>query len=168
MNAHIDPRSGRRSAKNRPLSGVLTRDGRREIVVVTAHEKRLVINVEADISAIPIARVRRDEGLNLVRTDQRDWMIRFDTLPPTDSWVHDLALLPPPNPLRRVVLTLLGLLGVLASLFWMGRDRVTALASPHLSPAVTDGVCRTYLSGLGSQCRGGRVQVVFPAAFRLR
>ncbi len=168
MNAHTDPRPGRRSAKNRPLSGVLIRDGRQEVVVVTAHEKRLVINVEADISAIPIARVRRDDGLNLVRTDQRDWMIRFDTLPPTDSWVHDLDLLPPPSPARRLALILLGLLGVVASLFWMGRDRVTAMASPHLSPVVADGVCRTYFSGLGTQCRGGRVQVAFPVGFRLR
>ena len=108
----------RRSAKSRPLSGLLLCDGRRDEVVVTAHETRLVINVEANISAIPIARVRRDEGLNLRRTDNKDWRIRFDTLPPAESWVHDLPLLPPPNPLRRLVVILLALLALIGTVLW--------------------------------------------------
>jgi hypothetical protein len=108
----------RRSAKQRPLSGLLIHAGRREAVVVTALEKRLLINVEADISAIPIARVRRDEGLNLHRTDQRDWQIRFDTLPPAESWVHDLPLLSTFSPLRRAVMILLLLLGLAAAWLW--------------------------------------------------
>lgn len=108
----------RRSAKSRPLSGLLLCDGRRDEVVVTAHETRLVINVEASISAIPIARVRRDEGLNLRRTDNKDWRIRFDTLPPPESWVHDLPLLPPPNPLRRLVVILLALLSLIGTALW--------------------------------------------------
>ncbi|WP_303783034.1 hypothetical protein [Sandarakinorhabdus limnophila] len=113
----------RRSAKSRPLSGLLLCDGRRDEVVVTAHETRLVINVEANISAIPIARVRRDEGLNLRRTDNKDWRIRFDTLPPAESWVHDLPLLPPPNPLRRLVVILLALIGT--ALWAVGGDGVS-------------------------------------------
>lgn len=112
----------RRSAKSRPLSGLLIADGRREEVVVTAHDKRLVINVEADITAISLARVRRDEGLNLRRTDNRDWQIRFDSVPPPDSWVHDLPLLPPANPLRRLAIILLALLGVIAAGLWAARD----------------------------------------------
>jgi len=108
----------RRSAKSRPLSGLLLCDGRRDEVVVTAHETRLVINVEANISAIPIARVRRDEGLNLRRTDNKDWRIRFDTLPPAESWVHDLPLLPSPNPIRRLVVILLALLALIGTVLW--------------------------------------------------
>ena len=108
----------RRSANSRPRSGLLLCDGRREEVVVTAHEKRLVINVEADISAIPITRVRRDDGLNLRRTDNKDWRIRFDTLPPPDSWVHDLPLLPPANPLRRLAIILLALLALIGAAWW--------------------------------------------------
>lgn len=108
----------RRSAKSRPLSGLLLCDGRREEVVVTAHEKRLVINVEADISAIPITRVRRDDGLNLRRTDNKDWRIRFDTVPPPDSWVHDLPLLPSANPLRRLAIILLALLALIGAAWW--------------------------------------------------
>lgn len=116
----------RRSAKSRPLSGLLLCDGRRDEVVVTAHERRLVINVEANISAIPIARVRRDEGLNLRRTDNKDWRIRFDTLPPAESWVHDLPLLPPPNPLRRLVVILLALLALIGTALWaVGGDGVS-------------------------------------------
>jgi hypothetical protein len=121
----------RRSAKSRPLSGLLLCDGRREEVVVTAHEKRLVINVEADISAIPITRVRRDDGLNLRRTDNKDWRIRFDTLPPPDSWVHDLPLLPPANPLRRLLVILLALLAVIAAGLWaVGGDGVALSPQP--------------------------------------
>jgi hypothetical protein len=112
----------RRSAKNRPLAGLLTHDGRRAEVVVTAHEKRLVINVEADISAIPLARVRRDDGLNLRRTDDRDWQIRFDALPPPESWVHDLPLLPATNPLRRLAVLLLALLAVVTAALWAARS----------------------------------------------
>lgn len=116
----------RRSAKSRPLSGLLLCDGRREEVVVTAHETRLVINVEANISAIPIARVRRDDGLNLRRTDNKDWRIRFDTLPPPESWVHDLPSLPPPNPLRRLVVILLALLALIGTALWaVGGDGVS-------------------------------------------
>ena len=116
----------RRSAKSRPLSGLLLCDGRRDEVVVTAHETRLVINVEANISAIPIARVRRDEGLNLRRTDNKDWRIRFDTLPPAESWVHDLPLLPPPNPLCRLVVILLALLALIGTALWaVGGDGVS-------------------------------------------
>ena len=116
----------RRSAKSRPLSGLLLCDGRRDEVVVTAHETRLVINVEANISAIPIARVRRDEGLNLRRTDNKDWRIRFDTLPPAESWVHDLPLLPPPNSLRRLVVILLALLALIGTALWaVGGDGVS-------------------------------------------
>ena len=116
----------RRSAKSRPLSGLLLCDGRRDEVVVTAHETRLVINVEANISAIPIARVRRDEGLNLRRTDNKDWRIRFDTLPSAESWVHDLPLLPPPNPLRRLVVILLALLALIGTALWaVGGDGVS-------------------------------------------
>lgn len=145
----------RRTAKTRPLTGLLVNEGRREAVVVTAHEKRLVINVEADISAIPIARVRRDAGLGLRRTDKADWHIRFDTLPPPDSWVHDLPLLPPPNPLRRALLILLTLLGVLAGGLWMARDRLAQLAAPLLPHHVTDQIGRAYLAQLGPQCGGG-------------
>lgn len=148
------PRS-RRTAKTRPLSGVLMCDGRRETVVVTAHEKRLVINVEADISAIAIARVRRDEGLGLRRTDMRDWHISFDTLPAPDSWVHDLPLLPPPNPLRQAVLIVLALLGLIAGLLWLARDRVVQLAAPLLPHHVTDQIGRAYLAQMGPQCDGG-------------
>ena len=119
----------RRSAKNRPLSGVLTGDGRREAVVVTALEKRLLINIEADISAIPLARVRRDDGLNLRRTDRKDWQIRFDTLPPPESWVQDLPLLPPPNPVARFLIILLALLGVVAAFLWASREKVAVLAA---------------------------------------
>lgn len=116
----------RRSAKSRPLSGLLLCDGRRDEVVVTAHETRLVINVEANISAIPIARVRRDDGLNLRRTDNKDWRIRFDTLPPAESWVHDLPLLPPPNPMRRLVVILLALLALIGTALWaVGGDGVS-------------------------------------------
>ena len=116
----------RRSAKSRPLSGLLLCDGRRDEVVVTAHETRLVINVEANISAIPIARVRRDEGLNLRRTDNKDWRIRFDTLPPAESWGHDVPLLPPPNPLRRLVVILLALLALIGTALWaVGGDGVS-------------------------------------------
>ncbi|WP_303811590.1 hypothetical protein [Sandarakinorhabdus limnophila] len=116
----------RRSAKSRPLSGLLLCDGRRDEVVVTAHETRLVINVEANISAIPIARVRRDEGLNLRRTDNKDWRIRFDTLPPAESWVHDLPLLPPPNPLRQLAVILLALLALIGTALWaVGGDGVS-------------------------------------------
>jgi len=116
----------RRSAKSRPLSGLLLCDGRRDEVVVTAHETRLVINVEANISAIPIARVRRDDGLNLRRTDNKDWRIRFDTLPPPESWVHDLPLLPPPNPMRRLVVILLALLALIGTaLLAVGGDGVS-------------------------------------------
>ena len=128
----------RRSAKSRPLSGLLLCDGRREEVVVTAHEKRLVINVEADISAIPIARVRRDEGLNLRRTDDKAWRIRFDTLPPPDSWVHDLPLLPVPNPLRRLAVLLLALLALIGAALWAGGGDGVALAPqplPNLAKA---------------------------------
>jgi beta-barrel assembly-enhancing protease len=149
------PPLNRRSAKTRPLSGVLTGDGRREAVVVTALEKRLVINVEADISAIPLARVRRDDGLNLRRTDIRDWQIRFDTLPPPDSWVHDLPLLPPANPLRRAALILLALLGLIAGALWLARDKVAVLAAPLLPHAVTDRMGRAYLAQLGPPCSGG-------------
>lgn len=129
----------RRSAKSRPLSGLLSHDGRQEDVVVTAHDKRLVINVEADISAIPLARVRRDDGLNLRRTDIKDWRIRFDTLPPPESWVHDLPLLPPFNPLRRLAIILLALLGLIAGLYWLASSDSVALAAqplPDLSKAV--------------------------------
>ena len=116
----------RRSAKSRPLSGLLLCDGRRDEVVVTAPETRLVINVEANISAIPIARVRRDEGLNLRRTDNKDWRIRFDTLPPAESWVHDLPLLPPPNPLRQLAVILLALLALIGTALWaVGGDGVS-------------------------------------------
>jgi len=116
----------RRSAKSRPLSGLLLCDGRRDEVVVTAHETRLVINVEANISAIPIARVRRDDGLNLRRTDNKDWRICFDTLPPPESWVHDLPLLPPPNPMRRLVVILLALLALIGTALWaVGGDGVS-------------------------------------------
>jgi hypothetical protein len=95
-------------------------------VVVTAHETRLVINVEASISAIPIARVRRDDGLNLRRTDNKDWRIRFDTLPPAESWVHDLPLLPSPNPMRRLVVILLALLALIGTALWaVGGDGVS-------------------------------------------
>lgn len=109
------PPPSRRTAKTRPLGGVLVMGGRREAVVVTAHEKRLVINVEADISAIPLARVRRDAGLGLRRTDQPDWQIKLDNVPAPGSWVHDLPLLSPPNPLRRAVLIVLAILGLLAA-----------------------------------------------------
>jgi hypothetical protein len=122
----------RRSAKSRPLSGQLLYDGRREEVVVTAHEKRLVINVEADITAIPIARVRRDDGLNLRRTDNADWRIRFDTLPPPDSWVHDLPLLPAANPLRRLAVILLALLAVVGAAWWRAGGTPVAPSAPAL------------------------------------
>jgi Zn-dependent protease with chaperone function len=145
----------RRSAKSRPLSGLLLCDGRREEVVVTAHEKRLVINVEADISAIPITRVRRDDGLNLRRTDNKDWRIRFDTLPPPESWVHDLPLLSPPNPLRRAVVIVLALFGLIAAALWLARDKVALLAAPLLPHAVTDAMGRAYLAQLGPQCSSG-------------
>ena len=111
----MSPQMPRRTAKTRPLGGVLVCDGRREAVVVTAHEKRLVINVEADISAIPLARVRRDAGLGLRRTDQPDWQIKLDNVPAPGSWVHDLPLLSPPNPLRRAVFIVLAILGLLAA-----------------------------------------------------
>ncbi|WP_310474402.1 hypothetical protein [Sandarakinorhabdus sp.] len=133
------PPVNRRSAKNRPLSGVLTGDGRREAVVVTALEKRLVINVEADISAIPLARVRRDDGLNLRRTDNKDWQIRFDTVPPPQSWVHDLPLLPPANPLRRLAVILLTLMAVIGAVLWATRDSNVAITPqplPDLAKAI--------------------------------
>lgn len=117
----------RRSAKQRPLSGVLNCDGRREAVVVTALEKRLLINVEADISAIPLARVRRDDGLCLRRTDKQDWQIRFDAMPPPDSWVHDLPLLSPANPVRRAVMILLLLLGLIAAWLWNSDSKLPVL-----------------------------------------
>lgn len=120
----------RRSAKQRPLSGVMISGGRREAVVVTALEKRLLINVEADISAIALARVRRDDGLNLRRTDQKDWQIRFDTLPPPESWVHDLPLQSPPNRLGRALIVLLALLAVVAAFWWAARGPMVALAAP--------------------------------------
>jgi len=122
----------RRSAKSRPLSGLLLCDGRREEVVVTAHEKRLVINVEADISAIPITRVRRDDGLNLRRTDNKDWRIRFDTVPPPDSWVHDLPLLAPANPLRRLAIILLALLALIGAAWWAVGGNDVALPNQAL------------------------------------
>ncbi|WP_197042024.1 M48 family metallopeptidase [Sandarakinorhabdus oryzae] len=147
--------STRRTAKTRPLSGLLMADGRREAVVVTAHEKRLVINVEADISAIPLARVRRDEGLNIRRTDNRDWRIRLDAVPPPDSWVHDLPILPQPSPLRRMLLVVLALLGLLAALLWLARDRVVQLAAPLLPHHVTEQIGRAYLAQMGPQCDGG-------------
>ena len=145
----------RRTAKTRPLSGVMMDDGRCETVVVTAHEKRLVINVEADISALPLARMRRDEGLNLRRTDKPEWRITLDAVPPPGSWVHDLPLLLPPNPLRRAVLMLLALLGLIAAGLWMARDRVVQLAAPLLPHHVTDQIGRAYLAQLGRQCDGG-------------
>ena len=145
----------RRTAKTRPLSGVLTGDGRREAVVVTAHEKRLVINVEADISAIPLARVRRDEGLNIRRTDKPDWRIRLDAVPPPDSWVHDLPLLPQQSLLRRLILLVLALLGLLAGLLWLAHDRVVQLAAPLLPHHVADQIGRAYLAQMGSGCAGG-------------
>lgn len=135
----MPPPPTRRTAKTRPLTGLLVNEGRREAVVVTAHEKRLVINVEADISAIPIARVRRDDGLGLRRTDKADWHIRFDTLPPPDSWVHDLPLLPPPNPLRRLLVILLALLALIAAALWaVGGDNVALAAQslPDLAKAL--------------------------------
>lgn len=122
----------RRTAKTRPLNGLLVTGGRRETVVVTAHEKRLLINTEADIAAIPLHRVRRDDGLGLRRADQADWHIRFDTPPPPDSWVLDLPLLPPSRPLRRALLILLGLA---AAGLWLARDKVAELAAPLLSLA---------------------------------
>lgn len=134
---HLGQRPGRRSAKQRPLAGVLISAGRREAVVVTALEKRLVINVEADISAIPVARVRRDDGLNLRRTDQKDWQIRFDTLPPPGSWVHDLPLLSPPNPLRRAAVIVLALLGLIAAGLWAAGGKVAVMAQTPVSvPAI--------------------------------
>ncbi len=138
----------RRSAKSRPLSGLLLCDGRRDEVVVTAHETRLVINVEANISAIPIARVRRDEGLNLRRTDNKDWRIRFDTLPPPESWVHDLPLLPPPNPMRRLVVILLALLALIGTALWaVGGDGVSLAPQslPDLAKALPRPVPQSWL-----------------------
>jgi hypothetical protein len=117
----------RRSAKQRPLSGVLINDGRREAVVVTALEKRLLINVEADISAIPLSRVRRDDGLCLRRTDKQDWQIRFDAMPPLESWVHDLPLLSPANPARRAVMILLLLLGLAAAWLWNSDSKLPVM-----------------------------------------
>ncbi|OSZ72716.1 hypothetical protein CAP39_05270 [Sphingomonas sp. IBVSS1] len=145
----------RRSAKQRPLNGMLVADGRREAVVVTAHDKRLVINVESDITAIPLARVRRDDGLNLRRTDRRDWQVRFDQTPPADSWVMDLPLLARPNPLRRAVLAIIALLAVIAGLAWANREQVAVLAAPLLPHHVTDPIGRAYLAQLGPQCDGG-------------
>lgn len=144
----------RRSAKSRPLTGVLTTAGRREIVVVTAHDKRLVINVEADISAMPLTRVRRDAGLNLRRTDKSDWQIRLDDVPP-ESWVFDLPLARPMRLGRRLLLIGLALLALLAAGLWLGRDRVVQLAAPLLPHHVTDQIGRTYLAQLGRQCDGG-------------
>ena len=100
------PLPGRRSARQRPLHGVLLEDGRSAAVVVTAHAMRLVINVEADISAIPLARVRRDDGLNLWRTDRPGWQIRLDSVPP-DSWVFELPLASPAAGRRRALILLL-------------------------------------------------------------
>jgi|GEM_PF-1636483 len=138
----------RRSAKSRPLSGLLLCDGRRDEVVVTAHETRLVINVEANISAIPIARVRRDEGLNLRRTDNKDWRIRFDTLPPAESWVHDLPLLPSPNPIRRLVVILLALLALIGTVLWaVGGDgfSLAPQSLPDLAKVLPRPVLQSWL-----------------------
>ena len=139
----------RRTAKTRPLAGLLVSAGRREAVVVTAHEKRLVINVEADISAIPLARVRRDAGLNLCRTDKADWQIRLDAVPPPGSWVHDLPLQRTASRLRRAVLIVLALLGVLAAGLWAARDELALLAAPLLPYHATDGIGWAYLAELG-------------------
>ncbi|MEI6485543.1 MAG: hypothetical protein WCO11_04680 [Sphingomonadales bacterium] len=167
MNTRPASRPGARSAKTRPLPGVLTCAGRSEIVVVTAHEKRLVINVEADISAISLAKVRRDAGLNLVRTDRRDWRISFDTLPPPDSWVHDLPLRPQPDPARRAVLVLLALVGGAVAMVMDMRDRAAAMAAGPLMPrSVSDGICRNWYGGLG-QCQGGMVQVALAPRVRI-
>lgn len=117
--------STRRPARSRPLHGVLTCDGRRDAVVVTAHEKRLVINVEADITAIPLDRVRRDAGLNLRRTDRRDWQIRLDEVPP-ESWVFDLPLMRIMPAWRRAVLIVLALLALAVVARWLGLDRMVA------------------------------------------
>jgi predicted Zn-dependent protease len=137
------------------LNGVLLADGRREAVVVTAHDKRLVINIESDITAIPLARVRRDDGLNLVRTDRRDWQVRFDATPAADSWVMDLPLLARPSMLRRALLAVMALLALIAGLAWAMRDEVAVLAAPLLPHHVTDAIGRSYLAQLGPQCDGG-------------
>lgn len=134
----MSPPLPRRTAKTRPLAGLLISGGRREAVVVTAHEKRLVINVEADISAIPLARVRRDAGLNLCRTDTGDWQIRLDALPPPGSWVHDLPLQRPASPLRRAVLIVLALIGLIAAALWAARDEAALLAVPLLPNQAND------------------------------
>ena len=118
----------RRSAKQRPLNGVLLADGRREAVVVTAHDKRLVINIESDIAAIPLARVRRDDGLNLVRTDRRDWQVRFDAAPAADSWVMDLPLRSRASRLRPVLLWLL--VALVTAVALLGWGRAGGLATP--------------------------------------
>lgn len=144
----------RRTAKTRPLAGLLISAGRREAVVVTAHEKRLVINVEADISAIPLARVRRDAGLNLCRTDKADWQIRLDALPPLGSWVHDLPLQRPASPLRRAVLIVLALIGLIAAALWAARDEAALLAAQLFPHQITDRIGRAYLAELGPQCAG--------------
>jgi hypothetical protein len=118
---------------------VLIGDGRREAVVVTALEKRLLINVEADISAIPIGKVRRDDGLNLRRTDRRDWQVRFDQTPPADSWVFDLPMMVRASLLRRLAMLLLALLGLLALGWWAIRDGgagITPEPLPDLAKAI--------------------------------
>jgi hypothetical protein len=129
----------RRSAKSRPLSGLLISDGRREEVVVTAHEMRLVINVEADISVLPLSRVRRDDALNLWRTDRNDWLIRFDTPPPPESWVHDVPLQPQVSPLRRLALIVLAPLGLIAAGLLAARAESLPIAArplPDLAKAI--------------------------------
>ncbi len=145
----------RRSAKQRPLNGVLVRDGKREAVVVTAHERRLVINVEADISAIPLARVRRDDDLRLRRTDRWDWRIELDDLPAAESWVFDLPMLARPNPWRRAVLALLTMLALIAGLFALRRAEADQ-PSPAMLPAlVSTGVGRIQLAHWQPPALGG-------------
>lgn len=119
----------RRPARQRPLNGVLITPGRRQAVVVTAHATRLVINIEADITAIPLSRVRRDDAFNLRRRDDPDWTIRLDAPPPPASWVHDLPVLRPPSRLRRVVLAVLALIGLLAGWLWLAGSRLAAAAA---------------------------------------
>ena len=132
------------------------RDGGAVAVVVAPYGDRIVVRGDSDIAGLPLQRLRRDAAIptrpTLYRTDKRDWSLVIDRADP-DSWVNDIKLQSHfPTPLLAIAA---GLVAVIATGAWAGRDEIIRAAAPLLPHSVTDPIGRAYLADLGRPCDGG-------------
>lgn len=136
------------------MQGMLHADGSAIAVLVTPHEDRLVVRTADAISGVPLKQIRRDASGALRRTDQPDWRVVLDDVPP-DSWPTRLPALDVSRKGQRIVAIALVVGLALVGGSWLGRDRIIAAAAPLLPHSVTDPIGRAYLAQMGRRCDGG-------------